>query len=403
MEEIERKPTMEGMELAWPSSLKEIVMDEVAAGGYRDYFQEKEVESFTDEAIEQLMQRIYEHIEKQTLAVHKSNEPWALKQWVYSNILKDVVICEANQSLVEGLISPVVEWQKETFDPLTNFLIKLEMGGRSKGYISVARCVVAPFIAKNGRKKRYTEEEIQEFLYKKVKEILYSSYATQRAIFASFLKSLPDGGQELHIPKPKLGNQPPNVTVLSKEQIDSIIASAFVDKEPPWLLNRLLCATVFGCRVGELEKLSSEHIDLKNRVIVIPTSKGGAVRPQTIPEGLEVFLRNGMEPVNREKLRSALRRICQGAGVDLPKGASFHAIRRGVVTALFEAGIDSFLIYCWMRWAAGRQFGMLPTYVKTKQEEYDKRVIDRHPFVEMWQGLVPLIQYLQYSTITSQG
>ena len=78
---------------------------------------------------------------------------------------------------------------------------------------------------------------------------------------------------------------------------------------------------------------------------------------------------------------------------------TYHALRRGVVTALNDVEVDGLSIYDWMRWSKGRQFGMLPTYVKTKPEESNRRVLAKHPFVPIWQAIAPIIKggYLYYN------
>jgi len=75
--------------------------------------------------------------------------------------------------------------------------------------------------------------------------------------------------------------------------------------------------------------------------------------------------------------------LCLAADVDLWRGEGYRPIRRGIVTALHEVEVDGLSIYEWMRWSARRQFGMLPVYIRKKPEEFDKKVISKHPLIPM--------------------
>ena len=113
-----------------PTSLKEIIVDELIDSNYEDWQQGKKVEPITDDAIEQLMQAVYAKIEKEALATYHSNEPWALKQWALSNILKDEVVNEATVNIAGELISPVIEWQDQSYNPVAKYKEKLIADGK---------------------------------------------------------------------------------------------------------------------------------------------------------------------------------------------------------------------------------------------------------------------------------
>ena len=128
----EEKVTAQDMEFDPPSSLKELVQDELNAINYDDFLHHKEVKPVTGEVVEQLMEKVYEHIESQALETFKSNAPWALKAWAFSNILRDTVASEATVRMADELMSPVTEWQnKQPFDPIKYFIDKLDKEHKS--------------------------------------------------------------------------------------------------------------------------------------------------------------------------------------------------------------------------------------------------------------------------------
>jgi hypothetical protein len=49
-----------------------------------------------------------------------------------------------------------------------------------------------------------------------------------------------------------------------------------------------------------------------------------------------------------------------------------------------------------MRWAKPRQFSMLSRYRQTSVEETDKAILAKHPFVRLWEDVMPYL--LTYNT-----
>ena len=148
-------------ELEPPTSLRDIIVDELHDSIDNDLRRGKPVQPIANEGIEDLLQKVYARIERQALEVYKSNEPWALKAWSYSTILKDTVASEATQTMVEELVSPVMEWQDQSFDPIAYYLKRLTRKSRrtKEAYMQTA----ARFVAREGRKKYYPDEDIEDF------------------------------------------------------------------------------------------------------------------------------------------------------------------------------------------------------------------------------------------------
>ena len=141
-------------------SLKDWVQDALLA----ESVDKREPPQFTDESIDHLMKQVYEHIERQALEVYKSNAPWALKSWAYSNILKDTIASEATEPIVENLVSPVIEWQGQSYDPVTQFHQKLVADGKPVPSIQEYMVSVTKFVARKGRKRTYPNEDLLSIL-----------------------------------------------------------------------------------------------------------------------------------------------------------------------------------------------------------------------------------------------
>ena len=54
-----------------------------------------------------------------------------------------------------------------------------------------------------------------------------------------------------------------------------------------------------------------------------------------------------------------------------------------------------------MRWAKPRQFAMLSRYRQRPVEETDKAILEKHPFVKLWEEVMPYL--LTYNTSYIKG
>jgi len=384
-----------------PNSLREIVVDGIADAAYGDWVQRKPIREFTEDRVEEGIRRLCEYIERQALAVYKSNEPWALKAWVYSNILQDVVASEDTDSLVEGLVSPVVDWQDRDFDPIGHFKETMEIEGLSvrtkEAYLQTACRVVS----KLGRKPRYSDDDLREYL--KWARNRYpkntSTYYHECERLLQFLRRLPGGkNTELPVKMPKLPAEYYQPT-LTEEDIETLIWSCATDDVSPELVIRLMVATIYGGRLGELAALKSEDISVNGNggTVYLHTLKGGQRKPQPIPDSLVPLFQVPLEPVPRMKLAKQLKKVCKRAGIFLPPRAGFHSIRRRVATTVSEVEHSDLNVHNFMRWSVPRQFSMLARYKQTPVEATDTHIIQLHPYVKKWEEACPYILGLNAS------
>lgn len=87
-------------------SIKDIVLEEIS---YTIYDGETD-NPFEREGVDELLHRIYRHIEAEAIKRFRSNELWAIRAWTYENILRDSTAKEAallDSSLLDELVSPI--------------------------------------------------------------------------------------------------------------------------------------------------------------------------------------------------------------------------------------------------------------------------------------------------------
>jgi integrase len=409
----ERQPkTHADFEGEAPSSLKEFLIDELDYINWDRAIQGKPIEHYDNVAIADLMQKLFEHIEKESLRLYHSNQPWAIKEWIVQNVLRKSVTSKDSLKVAEGLVSPVIEWQKDFFDPIQNFRLKLEMSGKKRDYIREVLCVANWFVADYGRKRRYTENEILQFLRKLslrydkhdnqgnivTEGRITSTFVTKVAELKTFLSSLPEDentGRKQVIPFdlpsfPDKFNQP----VFNNEDVEAIIYTVLMEGKPEVCL-RLCLATIYGCRCGEIADMDSGQINLQDMTISVPTEKKGRRVPQPIPPNLKPLFSVPLHKIDKASVRRQLKAVCRKAGVKWPERSGIHSIRRAVVTALYSnMNLKELSIRRFMRWSLGRGMGVMPTYVKIPAETTDREVLECHPFVKVWEELLPFIKYL---------
>ena len=191
--------------------------------------------------------------------------------------------------------------------------------------------------------------------------------------------------------------------MFSDEEIEELIVTTIIDLIPASWIVRLAAATIFGCRVSELEDIRI-HLDGQNSSIYVLTRKSGIRKHQPIPRTLVPIFALGTEPMKGWKLQYILKSICKKAEIELPEEAGWHAIRRRVVTAIYErTDAKDLPIINYFRWSTKqRHLSQLPTYVHFNTEESDRRILAQHPFVPMWEGVVPYLMkyHPEYSQST---
>ena len=389
-----------------PRSIRDIVLEQIS---YTEY-DGKTNNPLAVESVNDLLNRIYRHIEAEAIKRFKSNELWAIKAWTYENILQDSAAKEAaitDDSLLDELVSPIGDWQKTEFDPISNFKSKLELSERTPGYIKECMRVVHKLVGKYGKKESYNEVELLEFLGEEHKRYKTSTYITRVRQLKSFLDSLPEDekGRKPKLPINKIPSYPEelNQPAFTPEEIDKLIYWAVLEARPDMVL-RLAIASIYGARVGEIANLSSENINLDHEAstIKIKTEKKGMRVPQPIPVELIPLFSIPLKPMKDQTIQAQLKRLCKKAGVATPYHTGIHSIRRSVATVLYQfTDVKELSIRRFLRWKEGGYgMGVMPRYVKTPVSVTDAEVIAKHPYVAMWKKMMQFLPYLeQYNDV----
>ena len=386
--------TRDDFKLDLDFTLRDLIEDELLA----ESVDKKQPPQFTDESIEALMQAVYSKIERGALEAYKSNEPWALRRWALENILRGEIVSEATVEIANGLIAPVLGWQKEQdLDPIKFFRQRLTNTLRlSEGTVRNYMQTAAKFVAMIGRKKSYTDDEVMQYLdwagghYKSK-----SSYVCECQRLLQFLRNLPgaDRRRDLPIPMPKMPdkfNQP----MFSDDDIETIAWASVILKLKPNMVVRLVIGSIYGGRKSELAELSSDdfYLDGEKSYIYIATKKGGDKRKQPIPPSLVPLFSVTIEPINPVTLHVRLRNIVEKIGVEWKHGSGFHSFRRNVVTMLDSLeNVSDMSRYKFVRWATPRHLGMLDRYRRIPSEESDAKILSQHPRVKLWEEIIPLL------------
>lgn len=380
-----------------PSSIREIVLGQL---DYQLYDDGKFHPILPDGGIDKLMEKVYERIEKEALAVYKSAEPWALRAWAYSTILKDTVASEATVPMVDELMSPLVEWQdKQPFNPVSYLRERLDFERKSDRTKECYILTAARFVSKIGRKRHYTDEDIETYLAWANKHYPNQcSYYQECRRLLQFLRRLPDADRQRQLPirMPKMPDEFYQPT-FTPEEVETLTWATVIDDIPANMVIRLLVASIYGARRGELTVLSSAdiHLDGANSSIYIRTEKGGQKKRQPIPQSLAPLFAVPITPMHGHTIQRQLKQICKKAGVLLPFRGGYHCFRRSTVTIISEVEPSDTNVSNFMRWAKPRT--MIARYKQTPLEVTDRAILEKHPYVKIWEEVTPYLLELNSS------
>jgi len=178
--------------------------------------------------------------------------------------------------------------------------------------------------------------------------------------------------------------------MLTHDQIEELIVSTVIDKLPVNWIVRLAISTLYGARVSELTDVTV-HLDGKDSCVLIKTRKGGERRQQPIPATLLPLFGVEINPMTISGLYYAFRSMSDKMGWNLPERSGWHSIRRRCVTDIYTGtNCKDIPIAKFFRWRMA-SVGQLPTYVKIPTETSDADILKQHPFLEIWETLVPLL------------
>jgi len=382
-----------------PNTIKDIILEQLSythAKGKTD----------EPESIQALLERVYQHIEREALSIFKSNEIWALRRWALENILKEEIVSEATVDIADGLIQPLIDWQKEQpLDPLSYYNHRLTHTLRKRpATVRAYMLTAARFVSMFGRKNHYSNEEVMQYLDWAGGHFPEggSSYIHECYRLQQFLRNLPGAKLDYKLPieikkldEVEKFRQP----MFSDEEVEMICWACVLDRVRPNMVIRIAVASIYGGRKGELAQLSSEdiYLDGTNSSIYIPTMKRGTRKKQPIPQSLIPLFSVQVEPIPDPTLHNRLKRIVQRASVPWRQGSGCHSFRRNVVTLIDQIAISDISKSKFMRWGTPRQLSMLDRYRRIPTEVSDAKILSEHPRVRLWEEIIPyLLEFNPY-------
>ena len=171
----------------------------------------------------------------------------------------------------------------------------------------------------------------------------------------------------------------------SAEDIKRIIDAAKEGKLDGNSVAMVALSTIYGLRRVELGNIDSDSLNLEDKMLHVFTRHGSRLRAHVLPDAIIPYLKS-YKPIHSEfKLSEKFHDIEKEAGLPERYGTGWHSIRRSVVNALVGAGIDKLYIYSFLRWKLSMSFGMLGTYFTVPDLEVDKIVLERHPYLKLWE------------------
>jgi hypothetical protein len=377
-----------------PRSIRDIVLEQIS---YTEY-DGRTNNPLQVQNMDELMQSVFRRIEQQALEVYHSNEIWALRKWCLEHILTDQIVDEAAVQIADGLINPVRDWQEQQdFDPIEYY--KQQLVRKSEATKSTYLLTATRFVGIVGRKKHYTDEDIQKYIsWIDKKYTDNNTYAQECIKLTQFLRRLPnaDRHRQLPIDIPKIPKKKKYVHAFTLDELETLAWASVFLNIPYKMTLRLIAATIYGRRVQELTNFTV-NLNGKSGTILFPVKKGGEEVPHPIPESLIPLFRVPVEPISKAGLQKWLRQVCDEIGVDLPYRGGYHSIRRRVATLVKQKIKSDIDTYHFMRWADPRELSILAQYDQTRYEDIDKQVLDVHPMVEIWTTITPFLLDLNRS------
>ena len=191
----------------------------------------------------------------------------------------------------------------------------------------------------------------------------------------------------IKLPRPRVGSAFVDFTErvsFTDEEVIGIIKAARAGKNKQTQAI-LAVATIYGPRAVEIRTMRREDIHPKKKTLVIHTVKGSFKREHVIPAEIYPLLSSYDFPnVSGDYLSNILKRAAEEAGVDTRPRKSYHAIRHGLINAMFYT--SSFSLDVISKFCAWRVPGMAGQYVRPFPflPEIDEQVFAKHPFLDLW-------------------
>lgn len=163
----------------------------------------------------------------------------------------------------------------------------------------------------------------------------------------------------------------------------------------------LALTTIYGMRAEEVSRVQERDLDRVGCRIFVRTAKKGVRRWFWLPEEVQRWLQREWPETNANRVEKAFVSIWgQVLEIPRPPRTGWHAIRRGLVVALKDAGVPEEDRERFMRWKV--KGGMVQLYsrpnvlvgaqgeapARTEGDEgsraYDEAIWQNHPWLYLW-------------------
>jgi integrase len=320
------------------------------------------------------------------------------------HVLKESVLNQSNNFVADKLVQPILEWKRlpDNYDIIGRYEERLKIGNKSKATILNYLKTAKQFVGYCGVKKDYDDDEVERYL-----GVLRGKYTNNNTYFQEcvkllqFLRNIP--GADKHRGLPVNIRRPSDSDINRHEEftlkeIKKIIEFCAYGSQPKTLESTdifvFLVSSIYGARTAEIIDLMTNYdtcIDFQNYRISIPRLKKGERRWQPIPRKLmPLFQIRPRQPYAKNSMRATMHRLINWSGVYNPTKPDRrnHFIRATVDTELMNTkGLKEFEVDTFMSWASDKS-RMVRRYNRIDKEKTDKKVLQHHPIVKIWEDYI---------------
>lgn len=144
----------------------------------------------------------------------------------------------------------------------------------------------------------------------------------------------------------------------------------------------LALSTTYGLRRVELGNTTDKNFT-KGR-LHLRAVKGGTERNHMIPKEIaRVVRRPPTRPVSAMRMSQVFVEAAEEAGVEVPRGAGWHSIRRALISML-SLSCPEAVVVRFMGWKSGGGPRIMYTYARPQPQDVDEVVFHHHPFLGYW-------------------
>ena len=236
------------------------------------------------------------------------------------------------------------------------------------------------FLADVGEKPTYSREEVlgyvDELIRRHYKANTITNYLTGiRALFDVNNLTWPLNKRDARLGLPQSDTIAP---VLLPDEMHKLILG--IKGEPGLPRAAAALGTVYGLRGDEIVRILAQGCDGVR--LEIQTAKGGRERKHVIPRPLAPALTFAPTTVSIRYLHGVYEHLMKEHVRPPVSREGWHAVRRAVVTGLFDAGLEQHVVHAWLGWRIKSDISL--RYYRPEPLALDRAVYARHPYLRTW-------------------